>query len=118
MLQESFKFKEIYQDQVLDHHYIEGTQMSDIKPLMSIQYFNHRETWLLGVLYALTLCLSVILNIATLTVLIKGRRTELRLYLCNLAISDLFLALFSARKYLSMRDKNIKFRDQNQKVKS
>lgn len=57
-------------------------------------------TWqiYLAVLYSLTAITSFILNVATVIVLSRIRRSELTKYLINLSVSDLLMSLFSIRK--------------------
>lgn len=62
------------------------------------------EPWqtFLIILYSLTALTSVVLNVITVIVLSRCRRTELRKYLINLSMSDLLMSLFSIREYRAL----------------
>lgn len=52
----------------------------------------------LRVLYSITAIISILLNLITVIVLYRAKPSELRKYLINLAIGDLFMSCFSIRK--------------------
>lgn len=52
----------------------------------------------LAVLYTLTAVTSFVMNIVTVIVLSRGRKSELKKYLINLSVSDLLMSMFSIRK--------------------
>lgn len=58
------------------------------------------EPWqiFLAILYSLTAITSFILNVVTVIVLLRCKRSELTRYLINLSVSDLLMSLFSIRK--------------------
>lgn len=58
------------------------------------------EEWqlYLAIIYTLTAIASFILNIITVIVLWRCKRSELKKYLINLSVSDLLMSMFSIRK--------------------
>lgn len=70
------------------------------EPVPPLEALGERWQYVIVVLYTMTALASFMLNVVTVIVLARCRRSELRKYLINLSMSDLLLSLFSIRKLL------------------
>lgn len=66
-----------------------------IEETIPLEALTERWQLCLAVLYSLTAITSFILNVATVIVLSRIKRSELTKYLINLSVSDLLMSLFS-----------------------
>lgn len=64
----------------------------------------------LATLFIITTITALILNIITLRVLARCRKSELTIYLINLSVSDLLITVVSMRKYKKLAAKQLEAR--------
>lgn len=69
------------------------------EPVYQLEALGERWQIMMAIVYSLTAITSFALNVVTVMVLWRYRRSELRKYLINLSMSDLLMSLFSIRKY-------------------
>lgn len=75
-----------------------STDQEYSSPLVDLEALSGKWQIFLTILYSLTAVTSFVLNVLTVIVLARIRRSELRRYLINLSVSDLIMSLFSIRK--------------------
>lgn len=70
----------------------------DMEPPYQLEALSEEWQLYLAIIYTLTAIASFILNIITVIVLWRCKRSELKKYLINLSVSDLLMSMFSIRK--------------------
>lgn len=75
-----------------------GRKLPAVESPYQLEALSERWQFCLVIIYSLTAITSFILNVITVIVLTRSRRSELRKYLINLSMSDLLMSLFSIRK--------------------
>lgn len=75
-----------------------ANQLQAYESNMRLEALNSEWQFYLRILYSITAIVSILLNLITVIVLYRAKPSELRKYLINLAIGDLFMSCFSIRK--------------------
>lgn len=80
-------------------YHIHTTIFSQMDSPYRLEALSDKWQNYLVIIYSLAALTSFVLNVITVIVLSRYRRSELREYLINLSLSDLLMSLFSIRKY-------------------